>query len=301
MNGFSKYQALGNDYLIVDSTKLDFEVTSAAAQMLCGRNFGVGADGVLVTRTLPIRHDSPIDVAIFNSDGSVCGKSGNGLRMLALHLARRDPERWCQGKALYLRTVAGLSLVQVTDLAAGEVGINMGAPDFSAAAVPMVDAKLRRWEEVASGVDLDLDGRHVLSTSLSLGTPHTVVQLNEITRKMALELGPLIAHHPRFPVGTNVSFMKAVDRSHIEIEIWERAAGYSLASGASACACAVVAQATGLIDSEVTVAMPGGSLQVCVADGTVRMTGLVEHVLDGTLAPAFLRRLSSQSRERRAS
>jgi diaminopimelate epimerase len=294
MNGFSKYQALGNDYLILDPASLDFEVTPAGVRMLCDRNFGIGADGVVLGPAAVSGAGTTLRVNTFNSDGSNCPRSGNGLRMFALHLAERNQEWRRRNQTFRLVTTAGVSQVRITDFAAGEVAIDMGTPSFTAASIPMLDAKLQAWNGSTAAITLDVDGQQIIASSLSLGTPHTVVPVKDLSRRTATELGPLIARHPRFPVGSNVAFMRVTDRFHIDIEIWERAGGYAMASGASACAAAIVAKAGGLVDDHVAVRMPGGSLDVSVSNTTVSMAGTVEHIVDGTLASPFIRRLVAQ-------
>ncbi|MGW6704011.1 diaminopimelate epimerase [Streptomyces sp. NPDC054956] len=288
MSDFTKYQALGNDYLVLDPQRVEFTATAETVRLLCDRHVGVGADGVLIGPLEVPRPGAPVELRIFNSDGSACEKSGNGLRMFALYLAEHygnehdGNEHHGAGQhgaarpSVVLRTVAGDSRAEVLDFAAGRVRVEMGRASFE--------------EGVTS--ELLVGELRLTVTHLQLGNPHTVVVRDEVSAPLAEELGPLIARHPRFPAGTNVQFARVVDRGTLQIEVWERGAGYTLASGSSACAAAAAAHRLGLVDGRVTVEMAGGSVGISIGeDGSVTMTGEAEPVAEGRFAPAFLDRL----------
>ena len=270
---FTKYQALGNDYLVIDPGHVDFEPTYESVRLLCDRHFGVGADGILFGPIGPVRPGDPVRLRIFNSDGTECEKSGNGLRMFALYTATRYPV----GDRFVIHTLAGDSPVWVRDLASGVVEVDMGRPRIEAVSEP-----------------LDVDGRRLGVTRVDIGNPHTVVPAAAISRDLACELGPRIARHPTFPEGSNVQFMKVVDDGVIEIEIWERGAGYTLASGSSSCAAAAAAHVLGLVGDAVEVRMPGGTIAITFRpDGAVTMVGPAQEVATGRLADAFQARLAT--------
>jgi diaminopimelate epimerase len=280
---FAKYQALGNDYLVVDPNRTGLPSTPQVARLLCDRHRGIGADGVLFGPNGPVQAGAPVGLRILNPDGSGCGKSGNGLRMFALYLA----EHYLAENEFVIRTAAGDSPVQVLDFAAGLVRVGMGRPAFDAADIPLLGA-----HGPAIGQPLEVAGARLTVTCVHNGNPHTVVPLDEVSAAQAHALGPLVAGHPRLPDRSNVQFLRVLDRRTVQIEIWERGAGYTLASGSSSCAAASAAHALGLVDSAVEVRMPGGSVQVGIAaDGTVSLTGGAEQVAVGTFAPAFRRRL----------
>jgi diaminopimelate epimerase len=283
---FSKYQAMGNDYLLIDPRETSFEPTFEAVRLLCDRHFGIGADGVLIAPVDPPRRGAPVPLRIFNSDGSECEMSGNGVRMFALHLAEHYIAAWRGGEDCTVRTRGGDAVVRVLDFAAGRVRVDMGRPEFEVTGAGSgAGGQQRDAPELALPVALSVDGRDVPITALRLGNPHTVVQADEISEESARLLGPRIAWHPRFPAGTNVQFLRVRDRRTIEIQVWERAAGYTLASGSSACAAAAVAHARGLVDARVRVRMPGGELEVSLTpDGRVAMTGVVRQVMRGSFA-----------------
>ncbi|MCX5391990.1 diaminopimelate epimerase [Streptomyces sp. NBC_00094] len=272
---FSTYHALGNDYVVIDPRDSDFTPGPEAVRLLCDRHFGVGADGVLFGPLQPPVGGEPVDLRMFNSDGTECEKSGNGLRMFALYLAEAYAEPWSANGEFLLRTAAGDVPVRILDLAAGLVRVGMGRPELG-----------------ELGETLDAGGRRLAVTTLNNGNPHAVVPLEEVSADLARELGPLIAGHPRFPNRTNVQFMQVIDRRTLAIEVYERGAGYTLASGSSACAAASAAHALGLIDGDVEVRMPGGRLDVVIdADGAVTMSGTAERITNGTFSPAFRDRL----------
>ncbi|HEX4702858.1 MAG TPA: diaminopimelate epimerase [Pseudonocardiaceae bacterium] len=285
MNDFAKYHALGNDYLVVDPNEVDFPAEPDAVRLLCDRHFAIGADGLLLGPIGPVEPGRPVGLRLFNPDGSPCERSGNGLRIFALYLM----ERYQVGPDLVLRTIAGDSRVVVCDAATGVVRVELGRPSFAPAQVQVLD-----MADPTIGRPLTVDGRELTVTALHNGNPHVVVPLPdaEVTEELARRLGPPIAGHDRFPHRTNVQFLAVLDRATIRIEIWERGAGYTLASGSSACAAACAAHALGLVDAAVEVRMPGGEVAVTIdPDGGVALTGVVEQVATGHLAPALRDRL----------
>ncbi|MFC5908681.1 diaminopimelate epimerase [Streptacidiphilus monticola] len=296
---FTKYHALGNDYLVVDPRALGLTPSGETARLLCDRHFGVGADGVLFGPMAPVEAGRPIELTIFNSDGSACEKSANGIRLFALHLAEGGllpaellPQGQDSGGEFAVRTLAGDSPVRIrelaADLASGTVQIGLGRPSFDPAVIGLTG-----HEGPAVGYPLEVGGRTLTVTSLHNGNPHTVVfPTAEPTRELAHQLGESIAGHPRIPARTNVQFVRVVDGRTLRIEIWERGAGYTLASGASAAAAVAAAHALGLVEDRVTVRMPGGELELTVApDGALSLTGAVEQVSAGGFSPLFRHRL----------
>ncbi|MFJ3583463.1 diaminopimelate epimerase [Streptomyces sp. NPDC090127] len=293
MIDFYKYQAAGNDYLVIDPRHTDFPVTREAVRLICDRHLGVGADGVLHGPLEPPRPGVPVVLDLYNSDGSDCGRSGNGLRMFALHLAGQEPGAWADGREFTLRTAAGDSPVRVLDAAEGRVEVGMGRPSFDAADLPLLrEDGTAPYDGRAVRVPLAVDGERLTVTCVHNGNPHTVVPVDEPSEELARRLGPRIAGHPRFPDRTNVQFLRMVSRSVMELEVFERGAGYVTASGASACAAVSAARELGLCDSRVEVRMPGGEARVTVGeDGRVTMTGDAEQVAAGSFAPALRARL----------
>ncbi len=287
INDFTKYHALGNDYIVVDPHDFDFSPTPESVRLMCDRHFGIGGDGVLFGPVGRVEKGRAAELRIFNSDGSECEKSGNGLRMFALYLAGR----YTSEESFVIHTLAGDAPVQVRDPIRGIVAVDMGRPLFDAADVPVLGL---RGPVIAR--PLAVGGRRLTVTCVNIGNPHTVVPLRDISPELAHELGPAIARHPRFPRGSNVQFLRVIDDQTIRIEIWERGAGYTLASGSSGCAAASAARALGLVGDAVRVQMPGGVVEVASkADGTVTLTGAAEQVAAGRFAPGFRRQLSRRA------
>lgn len=283
---FAKYHALGNDYLIIDPQHTKLEPSAHSARLLCDRRFGIGADGVLFGPCSPVASGKPVEVATFNADGSACHRSANGIRIFASYLADHYP-----GESLYtMRTAAGDSQVEVLDRLAGSVRIEMGRPSFDPCDIPVTGVS-----GPAIDILIDLATEKLAVTCVAIGTPHAVIFAEEVSPARVQRLGPLVAGHPRFPERVNVSLARVPDRRSMRIEIWERGAGYTTSSGAASCAAASAARASGLVDDQVTVHMPGGDLEVAFgADGSLTLSGIVEQVAVGEFAPAYRALLASQ-------
>ncbi|MFD4523432.1 diaminopimelate epimerase [Streptomyces sp. NPDC058470] len=292
MIDFFKYQAAGNDYLVIDPRYTDFPVTPEAIRLVCDRHRGIGADGVLYGPLETPRAGVPVALDLYNSDGSDCGRSGNGLRMFALHLAEQERDAWADGREFTLRTAAGDCPVRVLDANAGRVEVGMGQPSFEAADLPLLDEAGAPYIGRAVGVPLSVEGEELVVTCVYNGNPHTVVLVDDPSPQLARRLGPRIARHIRFPQATNVQFARMANRAVMELEVFERGAGYVTASGASACAAVSAARELGLCDGSVEVRMSGGSVEITIAgDGHVTMTGDAEQVAAGSFAPALRARL----------
>lgn len=268
---FAKYEALGNDYLVIDPTRTDLALDAARVALLCDRHRGVGGDGVLFG---PFFEAGAIRLRIFNADGSECEKSGNGLRMFARYL--RDAEHVTADR-FAVRTLAGEVAAEVVDLDAGVFTIAMGGYTH------------RRAQLEAGGASLEV-------SCVDVGNPHCVIFGGEVSRDRALRLGPEVSRHAMFPRGTNVQLAEVRDRRTIDAEVWERGSGYTLASGSSACAIACAARELGLVEPAVTVHMPGGRLSIEITPAReILLTGEARAVATGTLAPGLVRRLLALS------
>jgi diaminopimelate epimerase len=280
---FAKYEALGNDYLVIDPTRTQLPMTRETVALLCDRHVGIGGDGVLYG---PFFERDAVRLRIFNSDGSECEKSGNGLRMFARYLRDRDH---VSTDHFVLRTIAGDAAVQVVDLDAGVFTIAMGTFSFESAQIPALGPARRLIDE-----PLALEGRELRINCVNVGNPHCVILSDAISRERTQRLGPLISRHEMFPAGINVQFATVRDRRNVHAEVWERGSGYTLASGSSACAVACVAFARELVESSLTVHMPGGRLAVTITPAReILLTGEARAVAEGTLAPGFARRLAA--------
>jgi diaminopimelate epimerase len=272
---FTKYHALGNDYLVMDPAGLAGQLSSEQVRRICHRNFGIGSDGILLGPLTSTT--SRFGLRIYNPDGSEAEKSGNGLRIFSRYLWDR---RLVGGEEFEIETPGGT--VRATVFENGrQVRVEMGRVSFSSDVIPVAGPPREVLNEV-----LEVGGRSFTYCAATIGNPHCVVPLAEVSEELARRFGPLIETHPNFPRRTNVQFMKVLDRSNIRIEIWERGAGYTLASGSSSSASAAVARRLGLCEPSVVVHMPGGRLAIEISqDYEVRMTGPVTRVGEGELDP----------------
>lgn len=264
-----KYQALGNDYLVLDLPAPLSEVVEALPR-LCDRNLGLGSDGLLAfdPRTMSVR--------IFNPDRSEAQKSGNGLRITAAHAVLEHGA----GERFELRTADRANAVRVLSRHGAEVvtELDIGKPSFRAADLPAT------FDGEPDEVVLQTPAGAAHSVLVSVGNPHCVVFGEPVTRERCLELGPHLEHHAAFPERTNVQLCAVVDRAHVRAEIWERGAGYTLASGTSASAVAAACMRRGLVDDSVMVDMPGGELAIRrESNGHLFQTGPARRVYRATV------------------
>ncbi len=268
-----KYHGLGNDYLVMDPGNLGRDLTPREIRVICHRNYGLGSDGIL-WGPIPTG-EADFRLRIFNPDASEAEKSGNGLRIFSRYLFDRGLVRTDPFTVL---TLGGKVRSRVHQ-GGGMVDVGMGQVSFAADRIPVLGAT----GEVL-GEELEVAGRSFRFSAATIGNPHCVLLLDEISPELARSLGPEIERHPRFPHRTNVQFVKVLDRNSIQIEIWERGAGYTLASGSSSSAAAAVAHRLGLCESRISVHMPGGELTIQIGpDFSIDMTGPVARVGESTL------------------
>lgn len=280
---FKKYHGLGNDYLVIDPNVEDFAMTEANIRLICDRNFGVGSDGILYGPKF--EGDLPV-LRIFNPDGSEAEKSGNGLRIFSKYLWEK---KYVHSKSFKIKTLGGVVDVQVKDETANLIRIDMGKVTFISNEIPVAGGRREVVNE-----SLDIDGVPYNVTCLSIGNPHCVIPMQEVNEQIARALGPHVERHQMFPNRINMQIVQVIDRANIDVRIWERGAGYTLASGSSSCAAAAASHRLGLVDSDVTVHMPGGTLHIEIADdGRIRMTGPVEGTFEGSFHADLLRRIRS--------
>lgn len=274
---FHKYHALGNDYIVLNPA--DFPQwtipTTDQIRVICHRNFGVGSDGIL-WGPLPSK-ESEVGLRIFNPDGSEAEKSGNGLRIFSRFLwdqkIVKQPEFTIETPGGHVKSVIMDEGRLIT--------VAMGKVSFDSAKIPVTGAQREVINE-----QIAVRGRTFTFCAATIGNPHCVLPLAEVSESLAKEYGPDLETHPNFPRKTNVQFLKVLDRGNIQIEIWERGAGYTLASGSSSSAAAAVARKLGLVDASVTVHMPGGRIGIEISpDFSIMMTGTVNKVAEGDMHP----------------
>ena len=276
---FSKYHALGNDYIVLTPDDLGQELTDDLIRLICHRNYGVGSDGILYG---PFEdHQCDFGLRIYNPDGSEAEKSGNGLRIFARYLYDRDliGDR----RPVNIKTAGGPVEARI-EQNGSIITVAMGQVSFDSRKIPVTGPGREVINE-----NIEIKGKIFEYCAATIGNPHCVVLRPEVSAEEARLWGPLIETDPRFPNRTNVQFMQILDRSNIAIEIWERGAGYTLASGSSSSAAAAVAHRLGECDRNITVHMPGGVIEIEISpEFAISMTGSVTKVASGTIDPEML-------------
>lgn len=270
---YSKYHALGNDYIVIRPTEFQSAPSPDIIRPVCHRNYGVGSDGILLGPLASTSCD--FGLRIYNPDGSEAEKSGNGLRIFARFL--RD--MGLVGRAPFTVETPGGPVSCEVGVDGRSVDVEMGKVSFDSELIPVSGAPREVLNE-----GIEIDDRQLTFCAATVGNPHCVIFSDDPTPDEAKHFGPLIETDSRFPNRTNVQFMSVMDRNNIRIEIWERGTGYTLASGSSSTAAAAVAHRLGLCDAEITVHMPGGKLQLQFDSRFfASMSGPVTKICDGTI------------------
>lgn len=272
-----KYHGLGNDYLVYDPNRNTEQLLERQIVQLCRRNIGVGADGILYG---PFFEDGEIKVRIFNPDGSEAERSGNGIRIFSKYL-------WDEGyvteKQYPLTTKAGTVIVEFLEKDGTEMKVDMGYASFGAERIPVVGFGKEIINE-----SIFFCNNFYNATCVSVGNPNCVLMMEEISQNKAMQLGPYVEHSKYFPNRINMQLCHVTDRENIQVEIYERGAGYTYASGTGACAAAAAAHRLGMVGDRVMVHMQGGKLLVEFdRDGRIYMTGPVVYIGSITLAENF--------------
>ena len=284
LDEFVKSHGLGNDYIVLDQAQLSRPLTPEAVRTICDYHFGVGSDGILLV--VP-GTEADFGVRIFNPDGSEAEKSGNGIRILAKFLYDHG---YAPRPELTISTLGGLVRARL-DLDGDRVRMitaEMGRATFVSTEIPVAGPRREVVRET-----LAVDDQRLTVTCVSVGNPHCVIFTDTLDVDEVKRLGPKIEHHPSFPNRINVQFAKLLGRDRVSILIWERGAGYTLASGTSSCAVAAACVKNGLTDRTVTIESPGGALAVSIADTWgLTLTGPVSEICRGRLSEDLLRGLS---------
>jgi len=283
-NQFVRSNGLGNDYLVVDPKKLSFRLTPKNISLICDRHRGVGSDGILALEKSNVRGVAA-RLRIFNPDGSEAEKSGNGLRIFCKFLFEHE---YLTRKVFDLETAGGR--VTATLHAKGrrvpEVTVDMGRASFNASVIPVTGFT---GEVVEKSLKIGGVEKPLTVTCVSVGNPHCVVFTDTLSEQETCRLGARLENHPQFPNRSNVQFARVKNPGEVSIQIWERGAGYTLASGSSSCAVAAAAVRTGRTGRDLTITMPGGPLRIQVGeDYALRMRGPVEEVCVGEFAGDLL-------------
>ncbi|MAD94056.1 MAG: diaminopimelate epimerase [Rhodobacteraceae bacterium] len=264
---FLKMHGLGNDFVIIDARAAENPVTVEMAKAIGHRYFGVGFDQLAV---LTSSDAADVDVAFWNSDGSMAGACGNASRCIGRLLIEETGK-----SAVSLRTNRGILLVQ--DVDGDLLSVNMGQPQLN-------------WRDVPLSQEVDLTTLPIDGApgAVGMGNPHCVFLVDDAESVDLPKLGPIYENHFLFPERTNVEFIQVLDRQNIRMKVWERGGMITLACGSGACAAVVVAHRKGLTERKVTVHLDGGDLIIDWRDDGVWMTGTTQLVFSGILSPSFL-------------
>ena len=270
---FSKMQGLGNDFVVLDATRTPLDLDAAQLRRIADRHFGVGCDQILQVE--PARETgTDFYYRIFNADGGEVNQCGNGARCFVRYV--RD-HGLTDKDEIRVGTLGGVIVPRLE--ANGEVTVDMGIPRFEPELIPF-EAPRR-----AVVYKLDVGGRKVEISALSMGNPHAVQVVEDLERAPVLTEGALVESHPRFPQRVNAGYMQVMSRQHIRLRVFERGAGETLACGTGACAAVVAGNLRGILDARVRVTTRGGDLSILwEGEGTpVRMTGPATTVFEGEM------------------
>lgn len=272
---FTKMHGLGNDFIIMDNRDETISGYATLAEKLCRRHFSIGADGIILIMK---SNQADIKMRIFNSDGSEAQMCGNGIRCFAHYVYKNHI---IDKKNMTVETLAGIIKPEITeyiDEKKSMVRVDMGKPRLRRHEIPIAGADSPRVVDES----IEVEGVKFLFTGVSMGNPHCVIFVDEITDEMVRRFGPIIEKHPLFPEKTNVEFIKIYSPKHIQFRVWERGAGETLACGTGACASVVAGITKGLLDRKVKVSLPGGDLMIeWEESGNVIMTGPAEEAFTG--------------------
>ena len=275
---FTKMQGLGNDFVILDFDeykKLDIQKSDLAIK-LCNRNFGIGADGLIIVNPEPKNAD--IGWFFYNSDGSIAQMCGNGMRCFARYI---HDKKIITKKSFSVETAAGIIIPEIID--DETVKVNMSMPILEPQNIPV---------KVQHNLNFDIEAneRYFTANAVSMGNPHCIIFTEEDTKKLAYKYGSAIEAHELFPQKTNVEFVKVLSRKEINVDVWERGCAITLACGTGACASVVAAILNNLCDNIVKVNLPGGQLLIEWSGSSkntrkdVFMSGKAEYSFTGTIS-----------------
>ncbi|HEB62938.1 MAG TPA: diaminopimelate epimerase [Gammaproteobacteria bacterium] len=271
---FTKMHGLGNDFIVIDAINQNIDLTTEQIHFMADRHFGIGCDQLLLVES---SQQTGVDFhyRIFNADGSEVEQCGNGARCFARFV---KDHHLIDKNDIMVSTTSGLLKLHIE--ADEQVTVNMGLARFEPEQIPFK----------ASGSSdryfLNLEDQHIEIGVVSLGNPHAVLQVDDVATAEVHKLGMAIESHPQFPDRVNVGFMEVVTRNYIRLRVFERGSGETLACGSGACAAVAIGQRQGVIDQDVTVELPGGTLKICWTgeeNEPIWMTGPTNTVYEGDI------------------
>jgi diaminopimelate epimerase len=280
-NSFVKMHGLGNEYIVLDAADIDFELTTRAIKRLCNINYGIGSDGIV----LKVPSDrADFGFRVYNPDGSEAEKSGNGLRIFCKYIYDYGFSEKEHFSVETLTDVVHAEIIEKKNDKAYLIKIDMGKAIFSPSNIPVASEKAEFIAEKIRAGDREFEVNCV-----SVGNPHCVVIKDYLDEEEIRKYGPLLENHPLFPNRINVQFAKVISDHDAEILIWERGAGFTLASGSSSCAAASVLVKRGLINGDLTMHMQGGEIKIQIdKELNIKMTGEVREIASGVLSQELL-------------
>ncbi len=286
-NSFVKSHGLGNDYIVMASEKMSFQLNKKAIKTICDVHYGIGSDGIL----LKVESEkADFGLRIFNPDGSEAEKSGNGLRIFCKFLYDYG---FTKQKEFTVETKGGIVKAKIEKEENGRakiITVDMGKAIFESEKIPV---NIDKPECI--GEKLKVDDREFEINCVSVGNPHCVIIVDKLDENEVKKYGKLIENHAMFPNRINVQFAKPISKNEVQIMIWERGAGYTLASGSSSSAVAAVMVKRGITDKNITVKMPGGELKISIDENwNIRMTGEVREICTGVLSQELIEDISKQ-------
>lgn len=274
---FTKMHGCGNDYVYVDCTNEMIENPSEVSKYVSDRHFGIGSDGLILICS---SETADFRMAMYNADGSEGAMCGNGIRCVAKYVYDKG---LTDKKNISIETKSGIKELELTveDGKVSLVKVNMGAPILKAKDIPVdVDT------EKCIDTDINVDGKDYKITCVSMGNPHAVTFIDEDVKTFPIEkIGPKFENHPMFPDRVNTEFVQVLNRHEVNMRVWERGSGETLACGTGTCATVVACVLNGLTDDEVTVHLLGGDLFIKYdrENDTVWMTGPAVIAFEGTI------------------
>lgn len=284
-NTFIKSHGLGNDYIVFDSENIGFELSDKAIIRICDEHFGIGSDGILLKVASDI---ADFGLLIYNPDASKAENCGNGLRIFSKYLHDYGFLKSNKFTVDIMGRLIHAEILETLNGKASTVKVDMGKANFKAEEIPLLYDK-----EECIGETIVAGGKSFKANCVSMGNPHCVVLKDTLDVEELMTYGPQIQKLAVFPNGTNVQFAKVISRQEVEIRIYERGAGYTLASGSSSCGVAAAMVKNGFVDNDVKIIMPGGILNISVdKDWNITMTGPVRQVCEGILSDEMVEDLN---------
>ena len=273
---FTKMHGLGNDYVYVNCFEEKIDNPPAVARFVSDRHFGIGSDGLIMINPSKV---ADFEMEMYNADGSRGEMCGNGIRCVAKYVYDYGLTDKTQ---ISVETPGGIKYLDLTveDGKVALVKVDMGKPELKAELIPIVSDNEQVLDE-----PIEVDGKEYRMTGVSMGNPHTVIYVDDVKNLDLETIGPKFENHERFPKRINTEFVRCIDRHTVEMRVWERGSGETLACGTGACAVAVASILNNLTDTQVTVKLLGGDLQIewDKEKDRVFMTGPAKVVFDGVI------------------